>query len=244
MSSDLAAGAGQPIRVLIVDDEALVRAGFRLLIDAAADLAVVAEASDGVAAVRTCRQVRPDVVLMDIRMPVMDGLEATRLIAPDAAKPRILVVTTFDDDEYVFEALQAGAAGFILKDTQPENLLAAVRTVAAGDSLLAPAITRRLIAEFVRRPRQRRPTTAGPDLNGVLATLTERERTVLILIAAGYSNAEIAKTLHVSVSTIKTHVGHLLTKLAARDRIQLVIAAYESGLAIPGNAVGPTPATG
>lgn len=257
--------AGRPlIRVLIADDEALVRAGFRALVDAMPDLTVIAEAADGVAAVRECRRSRPDVVLMDIRMPVMNGLEATRLIAAESAGgparsagavdepdragrrgdrrdqaeagpwPRILIITTFDDDEYVFEALRAGAAGFILKDTQPENLLAAIRTVAAGDALLAPGITRRLIAEFVRRPDP--AASLGGDRALLTATLTERERAVLTHIANGYSNTEIALALYVSVSTVKTHVSHLLAKLAARDRAQLVIAAYESGLVTPGNA--------
>ncbi|MDT3439778.1 response regulator transcription factor [Pseudofrankia sp. BMG5.37] len=202
---------------------------------------------------------------MDIRMPVMDGLEATRVIAADTttaqvpaldaastatarpesrdtggaqdvAKPRILVVTTFDDDEYVFGALRAGAAGFILKDTQPELLVTAIRTVAAGDSLLAPGITRRLIAEFARRPHP--ATGRGPDAAGLLSTLTERERAVLTHVANGYSNAEIAQALDVGVSTVKTHISHLLVKLAARDRAQLVIAAYETGLIAPGDRTG------
>ncbi|OHV44859.1 MULTISPECIES: response regulator transcription factor [unclassified Pseudofrankia] len=217
------------------------------------------------AAVRECRRLRLDVVLMDIRMPVMDGLEATRVIAADTttaqvpaldaastatarpesrdtggaqdvAKPRILVVTTFDDDEYVFGALRAGAAGFILKDTQPELLVTAIRTVAAGDSLLAPGITRRLIAEFARRPHP--ATGRGPDAAGLLSTLTERERAVLTHVANGYSNAEIAQALDVGVSTVKTHISHLLVKLAARDRAQLVIAAYETGLIAPGDRTG------
>jgi|SRR6185369_7251900 len=186
---------------------------------------------------------------MDIRMPAMDGVEATRVLAADAASapgsaeaavgptsPRILVVTTFDDDEYVFEALRAGAAGFILKDTPPETLLAAIKTVASGDALLSPGVTRRLIAEFVRRPRP--AADDGPKRAEFVAALTERERDVLCQVASGYSNAEIAAALYVGVSTVKTHVGHLLMKLGARDRAQLVIAAYESGLVVPESRSG------
>lgn len=223
-------GAVDPISVLVVDDEQLVRAGFRLLIDATADLAAVGEAGDGGEAVRAARRLRPDVVVMDIRMPGIDGLEATRLIAPTEDAPRILIVTTFDDDEYVFAALRGGASGFLLKDTPPEEMLDAIRTVARGDALLAPAITRRLITEFVRTP-----TRPAPRRGGVLDTLTDRERDVFELVAAGLSNSMIADRLHLGVTTVKTHVGHLLTKIDARDRVQLVICAYESGVVSPGS---------
>ena len=218
------------IRVLIADDEALVRAGFRMLIDAATGLSVVGEASDGIQAVRQSRALSPDVVLMDIRMPVMDGLEATSVILDgnQESPPRILIVTTFDEDEHVFEALRAGASGFVLKDTQPEKLLEAIAIVAAGDALLAPAVTRRLIAEYTRRPRPARLAREP------LAQLTDRERDVLEQVAAGKSNAEIAAALYLSVATVKTHISRLLDKLGCRDRAQLVVAAYESGLAVPG----------
>jgi len=218
------------IRVLIADDEALVRAGFRMLIDAAPGLSVVGEASDGIQAVRQSRALSPDVVLMDIRMPVMDGLEATSVILDgnQESPPRILIVTTFDEDEHVFEALRAGASGFVLKDTQPEKLLEAIAIVAAGDALLAPAVTRRLIAEYTRRPRPARLAREP------LAQLTDRERDVLEQVAAGKSNAEIAAALYLSVATVKTHISRLLDKLGCRDRAQLVVAAYESGLAVPG----------
>jgi DNA-binding NarL/FixJ family response regulator len=221
-----------PITVLIADDEALVRAGFRLLVDYAADLAVVGEAENGVQAVSQARVLKPDVVLMDIRMPVMDGLEATRMILDGdrtSPVPRILVVTTFDDDENVFAALRSGASGFVLKDTPPEQLLEAIRIVAAGDSLLTPRITRRLIAEFARAPVQ--PGTAHSA--AVLSELTGRERDVLVQVAAGRSNAEISAALHVSVATVKTHVSRLLAKLDARDRAQLVVLSYELGVAEP-----------
>jgi DNA-binding NarL/FixJ family response regulator len=223
-------GPGEEIRVLIADDEALVRAGFRMLVDSATDLRVVGEASDGVQAVRQAKALRPDVVLMDIRMPVMHGLEATKVILDDeqARRPRILIVTTFDEDEHVFEALRSGASGFVLKDTPPEQLLDAIRVVAAGDALLTPSITRRLITEFARRPR------AVPPADEALAQLTEREREVLEHVAAGLPNAEIAANLHLSVATVKTHVSRLLSKLSARDRVQLVVLAYETGVASPG----------
>ena len=222
---------GEPgeIRVLIADDEALVRAGFRVLVDSAPDLHVVGEAADGVQAVRQARALRPDIVLMDIRMPVMHGLEATKVILDGPAPaPRILVVTTFDEDEHVFEALHSGASGFVLKDTPPEQLLDAIRVIAGGDALLTPSITRRLIAEFARSPRPAPPASAA------LAQLTERERQVLVQVAAGLSNAEIAGSLHLSIPTVKTHVSRLLSKLGGRDRAQLVVFAYEAGVAAPG----------
>jgi DNA-binding NarL/FixJ family response regulator len=218
------------IRVVVADDQVLVRAGFRLLVESAADLEVVGEAADGTEALELARRERPDVVLMDIRMPHMDGLEATRHITADAtlAGVRVLMLTTFDLDEYVYQALRVGASGFLLKDTPPSELLAAIRVVAAGDALLAPGITRRLIAEFVRRPD---PTRAAP---AALNALTEREREVLGLIAHGLSNAELAQRLVVSSATAKTYVSRLLAKLGARDRAQLVAIAYETGLVSPG----------
>jgi DNA-binding NarL/FixJ family response regulator len=217
------------IRVLVADDQALVRGSFRLLVDTAPDLTSVGEAATGTEAVKITQREKPDIVLMDIRMPGMDGIEATRQITADPQTPavRVLILTTFDLDEYVFAALRAGASGFLLKDTQPPDLLAAIRVVAAGDALLAPAITRRLIEEFTRRPepRQRRATA--------IDEITEREREVLTLVGLGLSNSEISARLHVSLSTAKTHVGRLLTKLGARDRAQLVIAAYNTGLVHP-----------
>jgi DNA-binding NarL/FixJ family response regulator len=219
------------IRVLVADDQTLVRAGFRVLVESAPDLEVVGEAGDGVEAVELARRELPDVVLMDIRMPVMDGLEATRrIVALDRAEGiRVLVLTTFDLDEYVYEALQAGASGFLLKDTPPADLLAAIRVVAGGDALLAPGVTRRLIAEFARRPE---PSAVAP---AALAALTDREREVLALVARGLSNAEIAELLVVSGATAKTHVSRVLAKLGARDRAQLVMLAYETGLVTPGS---------
>ena len=214
------------IRVLVADDQALVRGSFRILVDTAPDLASVGEAATGAEAVELARREQPDIVLTDIRMPGLDGIEATRQLtaAPETAAVRVLILTTFDLDEYVFAALRAGASGFLLKDTPPAELLAAIRVVAAGDALLAPSVTRRLIAEFIRRPEsQRRPAAARPEI-------TEREREVLTLIGLGLSNTEITAQLHVSLSTAKTHVGRLLMKLGARDRAQLVIAAYDRGL--------------
>jgi DNA-binding NarL/FixJ family response regulator len=214
------------IRVLVADDQALVRAGFGVLIESADDLDVVGLAADGAEAVELTRQTRPDVVLMDIRMPVMDGLEATARIleTADPDTVRVLMLTTFDLDEYVFGALKAGASGFLLKDTPPSDLLAGIRIVAAGDSLLSPSVTRHLIEEFVRRPEDTRPIP--PSLDG----LTERESQVLTLVARGLSNSEIAQRLYVSPATAKTHVGRLLMKLGVRDRAQLIIVAYETGL--------------
>jgi DNA-binding NarL/FixJ family response regulator len=253
------------LRVVVTDDQALVRAGFCGIIAATEGFTVVGEASNGAEAVDVAERTRPDVVLMDVRMPVMDGIEATRRItgaheeggpsagdpgaaggAGPAARPRVLILTTFDLDEYVYSALRAGASGFLLKSTQPAELITAIRVVADGDSLLAPSVTRRLVAEFVRRPApvvvgtESRTGGAGggPDGGGgpggrsgdSLAGITTREREVLELIATGLSNAEIAQRLSITPATTKTHVGHLLTKLAARDRVHLVILAYQAGL--------------
>ena len=212
------------IRVVVADDQAIVRAGFRLLIDSEPDLTVLGEAADGAEAVAVARKTAPDVVLMDIRMPVMDGIAATRQIATGGDLPRVLILTTFDLDELVFASLRAGASGFMLKDRPPEELLSAVRVIAAGDALLAPNVTRRLIRHFVRQPD---PLRAPP---GALEQLTVREREVLALIATGLSNTEIAERLVMSVPTVKTHVSRILAKLAARDRAQLVVLAYQSGL--------------
>jgi DNA-binding NarL/FixJ family response regulator len=213
-------------RVLVVDDEALLRTAFSSLIDAEDDLDVSGQAADGRQAVELAASLVPDVVVMDVRMPVMDGIEATRQITAgrDAGAPRVLILTTFDLDEYVFEALRAGASGFALKSRPLEELLGAIRTVAAGEALLAPSVTRRLIAHFTESDRAPRKAPRGLD------ELTEREREVLSLVARGLSNAELAETLHVSLPTAKTHVSRILTKLGARDRTQLVVLAYESGL--------------
>ncbi len=215
-------------RVLIVDDQALVRAGFEALVDSADDLEVVGSAQHGEEAVELARTVAPDVVLMDIRMPVMDGLEATTRILgdPATAGARVLILTTFDLDEYVFAALKAGASGFLLKDTPPADLLAGIRLVAEGEALLSPRVTRHLIEAYVKGPSRRRPGHLA------LAPLTERETEVLALVARGLSNGEIGERLRVSPATVKTHIGRLLMKLDARDRAQLVIAAYESGLVV------------
>jgi DNA-binding NarL/FixJ family response regulator len=217
------------IRVLVVDDQELLRNSFRILIDAEPDLSVVGEAADGAQAVEMAARTSPDVIVMDIRMPVMDGLEATRLITGAGGDgsvivPRVLILTTFDLDEYVFRALRAGASGFALKSRPLEELLSAIRVVASGEALLAPSVTRRLVARFAREPNG---FEAAPR---DLADLTSREREVLVSIARGLSNSELAGHLHLSVPTVKTHIGRLLAKLGARDRAQLVIIAYESGL--------------
>jgi DNA-binding NarL/FixJ family response regulator len=218
-------------KLLIADDQAMVRQGFAALLDAQPDLTVIGQAANGAEAVRTARSARPDVVLMDVRMPVMDGLEATRQILGAAVepRPRILMLTTFDLDDYVYAALQAGASGFLLKDAPVADLVQAVRVVAAGDALLAPSVTRRLIADFARRPATHR---ARPER---LRALTPRESEVLTLIARGLSNTEIAAALVVAEQTVKTHVGRILTKLDLRDRAQAVVLAYETGLVSPGS---------
>ncbi|MCI0689356.1 MAG: response regulator transcription factor [Sporichthyaceae bacterium] len=223
----------QPIRVLIADDQEIVRAGFTALLGTQPDFDVVGSAADGAEAVRLCRRLDPDVVLMDVRMPTMDGIEATRRITgefaidPTDTGPRVLMLTTFDLDEYVYEALRSGASGFLLKDVAAESLFDAVRVIAAGEALLAPTVTRRLISEFARlRPNP----PARPDL---LGELTPRETEVLRLVAEGLSNTEIAQRLVVSEETVKTHVSRILTKLGLRDRTQAVVTAYESGLVIP-----------
>ena len=220
-----------PIRVLVVDDQELVRLGFCVILDAADGITVVGEAANGEAAVSQVAAHAPDVVLMDIRMPGMDGLEATRVITRGAAAvtpPKVVMLTTFDLDDYVYEALRAGASGFLLKDSPRHDLIAAVRAAAAGDALLAPSVTRRLIEAFARRPPETSPSPSQ------LASLTARERDVLLLLARGRSNAEIASVLFVSEATVKTHVGNLLAKLGLRDRVQAVILAYETGIVVPG----------
>jgi DNA-binding NarL/FixJ family response regulator len=217
------------IRVLIADDQVLVRDGFGMILDAQEDIEVVGTAGDGHEAVERARSLRPDVILMDIRMPGLDGIEATRRLSADGdGGPRVLMLTTFDQNAYVYEAMKAGASGFLLKDVRREELVGAVRTVAAGDAMLAPALTRRLIEDFVRRPL---PGAAAPD---ALAGLTERELEVVRLVARGRSNAEIAAELVVSEATVKTHVARVLSKLGLRDRIQVVVLAYETGFVQPG----------
>jgi DNA-binding NarL/FixJ family response regulator len=219
------------IKVLIVDDQSLVRAGFRMILEAEADVDVVGEAADGAEAVEAAGRFAPDVILMDVRMPNVDGLEATRrLLDGKDAGPRILILTTFDLDEYVYEALRVGASGFLLKDTPPEQLVEAIRVVASGDALLSPTITRRVIEEFVRRPPDsvRKPSPA-------LEELTARELEMLRYIARGLSNAEIAKEAFVSETTVKTHVAHILMKLRLRDRVQAVVFAYENAVVAPGD---------
>ena len=224
-------GPPGPIRVLVADDQELVRAGFCVILDATDGIAVVGEAANGAEAVAAVAAHQPDVVLMDIRMPGMDGLEATRLITGSRQGepgPKVVMLTTFDLDDYVYEALRAGASGFLLKDAPRHDLIAAVRAAAAGDALLAPSVTRLLIEAFARRPPATMPSPTR------LASLTARERDTLLLLARGRSNAEIASDLFVSEATVKTHIGHLLAKLGLRDRVQAVILAYETGMVVPG----------
>jgi DNA-binding NarL/FixJ family response regulator len=222
--------------IVVADDHEVVRAGFAALLDTQPDFSVLGTASDGAAAVAVCRDLKPDVVLMDVRMPGIDGIEATRLLAAGENPPRVLILTTFDLDEYVFEALRAGASGFLLKDATAERLFDAVRVVAAGEALLAPAVTRRLISEFARiRPPAVTGSAAAP---AALAALTPRETEVLRLVAAGLSNTEIAGRLVVTEETVKTHVSRVLGKLGLRDRTQAVVAAYESGLVVPARERG------
>lgn len=223
----------EPIRVLVVDDQELVRSGFCVILDAAEGITVVGEAANGEAAVSAAAACEPDVVLMDIRMPGMDGLEAARLITSGPpVRPKVVMLTTFDLDDYIYQALRAGASGFLLKDSPRHDLIAAIRAAAAGDALLAPSVTRRLIEAFARRPPETAPSPSR------LASLTARERDVLLLLARGRSNAEIAAALFVSDATVKTHVGNLLAKLGLRDRVQAVILAYETGMVIPGEPDG------
>ncbi|MGD2044529.1 MAG: response regulator transcription factor [Acidimicrobiia bacterium] len=215
------------IEVLIADDQSMVRSGLRLILEAESDIAVTAEAGDGAEAVRVARREKPDVVLMDVRMPNMDGLQATRQITETDPDIKVIVLTTFDIDDYVYGALRAGASGFLLKDAEGDQLVDAIRVVASGEALIAPSVTKRLISEFAERPE----TT---ELEG-LDDLTERELEVLAQVAKGLSNAEIAEELYVSETTVKTHVSHILTKLHLRDRVQAVVVAYESGLVTPGS---------
>jgi DNA-binding NarL/FixJ family response regulator len=219
------------IRILIADDLELMRIGFRMVIESQADLEVVGEAGDGEQAIEAVERLEPDIVLMDIRMPLLDGIEATRRIVGSRSQARIIVLTTFDLDEYAYSALRAGASGFLLKDAQPAELLAAVRAVASGDAVIAPSVTRRLLTSFV----ERRPETplVEPSAHPLLSELTPREREVLLEVARGLSNAEIAGTLVLSEATVKTHVGRILAKLSLRDRVQIVVFAYEQGLVRP-----------
>jgi DNA-binding NarL/FixJ family response regulator len=214
---------GSPLRVLIVDDQALVRAGFRMILEGAGDFQVVGEVSDGEQAIMAVRRHRPDLVLMDVRMPNLDGIEATRRILASGADCRIVILTTFDLDEHVFAALRAGASGFLLKDVSPEQLVASLRLLAQGKAILAPSVTRRLIERFAA-------PGVEPAVSQLLGSLTDREREVLILVGRSLSNEEVANQLHVSESTVKTHVGRVLAKLGLRDRVQAVVFAYETGL--------------
>ena len=218
------------IRVLLCDDQALVRGGFRMILEARPDLEVVGEAEDGLQAVELAGQTEPDVILMDVRMPNIDGVEATRRIVERGSGARVIVLTTYDLDEYVYDAIRSGASAFLLKDVQPTQLVDAIRIVAAGDALLAPSVTRRLLDRFARSLPDRQPAPAS------LSTLTEREVEVLHLLASGLSNAELSERLFVSEATVKTHVSNLLRKLGVRDRVQAVILAYEAGLVLPGSS--------
>lgn len=227
-----AKASGAPTRVMLVDDQPLLRYGFRLILEGEDEMEVVGEASDGVEGVAMAAQLRPDVVLMDVRMPAMDGIEATRRICEDLPGVHVIILTTFDLDEYAFEGLQAGASAFLLKDVDPEELVRAVRVVAGGESVVAPRVTARLLEEFVRKPGD---TGSAPERDpALLEDLTRREAEVLEAIASGCSNAEIARQLFVSEATVKTHVGRVLSKLGLRDRVHAVIFAYEHGLVTPG----------
>jgi len=238
MTASRLAGGGVTTRCLIADDQAMVREGFAAVLAAQPGLLVVGQAADGADAVHQAQRLRPDIVLMDVRMPVMDGLQATRRILTAPARPKVLMLTTFDLDEYVYAALRAGASGFLLKDATAAELVHAVRVVAAGEALLAPSVTRRLIADFARQPRP------GPAVQPALGALTPRETEVLRLIAHGLSNTEISDTLVIAEQTTKTHVGRILAKLDLRDRAQAVVLAYETGLVTPGGSVPAQPNPG
>ncbi|MFE3204495.1 response regulator [Embleya sp. NPDC059237] len=242
-----------PVRVLVAEDQALLRGSFRMLVDSAPGLLAVGEAATGVEAVELARRESPDVVLMDVRMPEMDGVEATRSICGPTGVPgtRVLILTMFDLDAYVYPALRAGASGFLLKDTRPAELLAAIEVIAAGEALLAPTVTRRLIAGYGPAPGTGAPSPSSSPSSGEVAGLTDREREVLLLVAGGLSNAEIGERLRVGLPTVKSHVSRLLDKLGARDRVQLVITCYEIGLVMParsgtgaGPNMGPVPGAG
>ncbi|WCN83644.1 response regulator [Micromonospora sp. LH3U1] len=230
-----APGEAQRVRVLLADDQHLVRTGFRVILEVEDDIEVVGEAADGERAVAMTRATRPDVVLMDVEMPGMDGLEATRRITADGpGTPAVLILTTFDRDDYLFAALRAGASGFLLKNGTPEELIEAIRVLARGDGLLAPEITRRVISTFARPGDPAGTAHRGPDADAALAELTPREREVLVLLATGSSNSEIAATIHLGEATVKTHVSRVLAKLGLRDRVQAVVFAYENGVVRPG----------